>query len=139
MNQILNFPRSLSKLSAPQQPRGFSKCPCTFSPPNWLPVKQPLQRRRADKAHFICNAGASEVFEVADVISIGKSLIGLGTGVSILAALTWSSLPLLSSSKEALSTRNADDEDAIGVKWGVMSVLSFIPLFNWLVSRKASV
>lgn len=78
-------------------------------------------------------SAAEEVFELAGVVEIGRDILGLGTGVGILAALAWSGLPVISASDKSKSRRSVDDEDAVGVKWGVMTVLSFLPLFNWLV------
>ena len=84
--------------------------------------------------HNGCRLSATqEVFEAAGVIEIGRGILGLGTGVGILAALTWSGLPVISASSGGKKRDNVDEEDAIGVKWGVMTVLSFLPLFNWLV------
>ena len=78
-------------------------------------------------------SATQEMYEVAGVVEIGRNILGLGSGVGILAALAWSGLPVLSASSGQKKRRNVDDEDAIGVKWGVMTVLSFLPLFNWLV------
>ena len=76
---------------------------------------------------------ASEVFEIADVLSVSSSVVGLGTAAGIVAALAWSTLPVIQSSSDSKLDRSLDKEDEGGIKWGVMSVLSFLPLFNWLV------
>lgn len=90
--------------------------------------------RRNQNRHSSPISATQEVFQVAGIIEVGRGILGLGTGVGILAALTWSGLPVISASNKQKEQRNnVDDEDAIGVKWGVMTLLSFLPLFNWLV------
>lgn len=89
--------------------------------------------RRNQNRHSSPISATQEVFQVAGIIEVGRGILGLGTGVGILAALTWSGLPVISASNKQKEQRNnVDDEDAIGVKWGVMTLLSFLPLFNWL-------
>lgn len=127
--QAKQAPRSLQdNLTRPSQIkwlRGSSSLCATR--PSLLPG------RAVSKDHRFCFAGIVEVFEVADVVSAGKTLIELGLGGGILAALSWSSLPLLSGKASSYVRKDVNEEDAIGIKWGVMSVLSFLPLFNWLV------
>lgn len=52
-------------------------------------------------------------------------------GLSIVRSL----LPALDARPQLQQQRLADaeEEESIGVRWGVMSVISFLPLFDWLV------
>ena len=69
---------------------------------------------------------------------LNNSLVELSVGVAIVAGLGYSALPLVTGRARV---RNVDREDKAEdldevegeeVKWGVMTVISFIPLFNWL-------
>lgn len=104
----------------------FRKGPSKGLSNGYLEKRRQLQLSRS-------HLHVSEIFEVADVISIGRDLLSLGTAAGITVALAWSSLPLMRASAGAKPDRTLDEEDAGGVKWGVMSVVSFLPLFNWLV------
>ena len=76
------------------------------------------------------------MFEAADAFSLIKSATNLAVGVGVLAALTYSVLPLIATNrdnnKESLAAKEEEGDD---VKWGVMTILSCLPLFNWLVSQ----
>ena len=68
----------------------------------------------------------------------GDSLFGLKSvfQATVFAAYAVGILKSLSSTaaKGSLATpRDEEDQESIGVQWGTMSVISFLPLFNWLV------
>lgn len=70
---------------------------------------------------------------VSDAVAVVKNVASLATGVGILAALGWSAIPVIPSPKgNDPSSKAVSEEDAEGVKWGLMSVISCLPIFNWL-------
>ena len=82
---------------------------------------------------------SQQVFEAADAFSIIKSATDLAVGVGVLAALTYSVLPLIATNRDKnRENLAAKEEEAEEVKWGVMTLLSCLPLFNWLVSQPGS-
>ena len=61
------------------------------------------------------------------------SLFISGVSLSIAVNMGISALPFLVGAKDAAKLRQAKEDDTQDIKWGVMSLLSFFPLLNWLV------
>jgi len=117
------FGHDLMLLQRPSQVRlHFLTHPCPGAQRVLPAQRQPWRRSRSARCRGLLN----------------NSLVELSVGVAIVAGLGYSALPLVTGRAR---TRNAGREDnAVGldevegeeVKWGVMTVISFIPLFNWL-------
>lgn len=81
-------------------------------------------------------SAALPVSDVAESGSLISTLFVSSIGVAIAINIGISALPLLSGaaeSKLAARKNNIDEDETDEVKWGVMSVISFLPLLNWLV------
>lgn len=77
----------------------------------------------------------------ASVVSSGLAgdLLSVGFFSTATAGLLYSATPLLTGKAKQANQGKSDaygetDAEPEGIKWGVMSVVSFIPLFNWTVS-----
>lgn len=71
-------------------------------------------------------------------ISAANELLSVGFYTAAAAGLLYSATPLLTGKSKDENQGKSDnygetDADPEGIKWGVMSVVSFIPLFNWTV------
>ena len=71
-------------------------------------------------------------------ISAANELLSVGFYTAAAAGLLYSVTPLLTGKSKEENQGKSDnygdtDADPEGIKWGVMSVVSFIPLFNWTV------
>ena len=135
MVQVFSISHSLRKVSLDccGQHRAFqiqTLCPRTSS----TQCRWPARRAKRACRRVIAYPELNEAFEIAGIVSVGTNILGLAAGVGIVTSLAWSTLPVLSAPKEASAGRSLGEEDAGGIKWGVMSVLSFLPLFNWLAS-----
>lgn len=69
-------------------------------------------------------------------ISAANELLSVGFYTAAAAGLLYSATPLLTGKSKEENQGKSDnygdtDADPEGIKWGVMSVVSFIPLFNW--------
>ncbi|KAA6426412.1 MAG: hypothetical protein FRX49_03523, partial [Trebouxia sp. A1-2] len=69
-------------------------------------------------------------------ISAANELLSVGFYTAAAAGLLYSATPLLTGKSKDENQGRSDnygetDADPEGIKWGVMSVVSFIPLFNW--------
>lgn len=73
------------------------------------------------------------LYETADAVSAVKSTVSVVASTGILLTLATSALPLQQSQKRTEARQTSNEEEAEGVKWGLMSVVSCLPLFNWLV------
>lgn len=104
---------------------------------NWAcpPERSAGRALHSSQRNVATNAApGNELYVVADALATLKTFTSVGAAVGILTALTWSSLPLLATppDKEPPATSD-EEEDEAGIKWGLMSVVSCLPLFNWLV------
>lgn len=58
---------------------------------------------------------------------------------AILGGIAYSAVPILNGDAKRRNQGRLDDPEGVeeadvdGVKWGTMTVISFIPVFNWLV------
>lgn len=50
------------------------------------------------------------------------------------ASILKSASALLTASTSKSPVRDTEEEESVGVQWGVMALISVLPLFNWLVS-----
>ncbi len=71
-------------------------------------------------------------------ISAANELLSVGFYTAAAAGLLYSATPLLTGKSKDENQGKSDnygetDADPEGIKWGVMSVVSFIPLLNWTV------
>jgi len=71
-------------------------------------------------------------------ISAANEFLSVGFYTAAAAGLLYSATPLLTGKSKEENQGKSDnygetDADPEGIKWGVMSVVSFIPLFNWTV------
>ncbi len=91
--------------------------------------QRPLQKREST----ICLAFSTPVYELAESGNLLSTLFVGSVSLAIAVNIAISSLPLLTGASKPPSAKKEDVEDQDDVKWGVMSVISFIPLLNWLV------
>jgi hypothetical protein len=104
-----------------------------------------IAARRGANA-FTCPASqgqpATAVVPVAEMTSLWGSLDGFFVTTltaAIIGGIAYSAIPLLNGEAKRRNEGRLDDSqgveeaDVSDVKWGVMTVLSFFPLFNWLV------
>lgn len=86
---------------------------------------------------FVCRAShvpaSSVLYEVAAAGDFLDTLFISGVSLSIAVNIGISALPLLVGVKDAEKLKQAVEDDTQDIKWGVMSLLSFFPLLNWLV------
>ena len=91
---------------------------------------------RSDK-RFACRGspvGASgSLYEIAAAGDFLDTLFISGVSLSIAVNVGISALPLLVGIRDAEKLKQAVEDDDQDIKWGVMSLLSFFPLLNWLV------
>ena len=71
--------------------------------------------------------------------ALAADLLSVGFFSTATAGLLYSATPLLTGKAKQANQGKSDaygetDAEPEGIKWGVMSVVSFIPLFNWTVS-----
>lgn len=71
-----------------------------------------------------------------------NELLSVGFFTAAAAGLVYSATPLLTGASKQDNQGKSDaygetDADPEGIKWGVMSVVSFIPLVNWTVGTLA--
>lgn len=74
--------------------------------------------------------------------ALAADLLSVGFFSTATAGLLYSATPLLTGKAKQANQGKSDgygetDAEPEGIKWGVMSVVSFIPLFNWTVSCDA--
>lgn len=72
--------------------------------------------------------------EIAASGDLLDTLFASGVSLSIAVNIGISALPLLVGARDAEKLKQIEEDDAQDIKWGVMSLLSFFPLLNWLVS-----
>ena len=89
-------------------------------------LRPPHVRRMTTKAALYELAASGDILDTLFVSGISLG-IALNIGVS--------ALPLLVGAQDAKKLRQAVEDDTEDIKWGVMSLLSFFPLLNWLVSQ----
>ena len=75
------------------------------------------------------------LYELAASGDILDTLFVSGISLSIALNIGVSALPLLVGAQDAKKLKQAVEDDTEDIKWGVMSLLSFFPLLNWLVSQ----
>ena len=78
-------------------------------------------------------SASSALYEVAAAGDFLDTLFISGVSLSIAVNIGISVLPLLVGVKDAEKLKQAVEDDTQDIKWGVMSLLSFFPLLNWLV------
>ena len=71
--------------------------------------------------------------------ALSADLLSVGFFSAATAGLLYSATPLLTGKAKQANQGKSDglgdtDIEPAGIKWGVMSVVSFIPLVNWTVS-----
>ena len=79
-------------------------------------------------------AASQVLHEVAVSGDLLDTLFVSGVSLSIAVNIGISALPLLVGAKDAEKLKQIEEDDTQDIKWGVMSLLSFFPLLNWLVS-----
>ena len=96
-------------------------------------VQQLVQQRHGRQKHCIPKrswtskalAGSGSTLDTILVSTVSLA-IALEIGIS--------ALPLITGAAKGKQRQELDDEDeSEGIKWGAMTVISFIPLLNWLV------
>ncbi len=91
---------------------------------------------------FACRASpvgaSSALYEIAAAGDFLDTLFISGVSLSIAVNICISALPLLVGAKDAEKLKQAAEDDDQDIKWGVMSLLSFFPLLNWLVRALTS-
>ena len=75
------------------------------------------------------------LYELAATGDILDTLFVSGISLSIAVNIGISALPLLVGAQDAKKLKQAVKDETEDIKWGVMSLLSFFPLLNWLVSN----
>jgi len=78
-------------------------------------------------------AASGALYEVAAAGDILDALFISGISLSIAVNIGVSALPLLVGPKDAVKLKQIREDDSQDIKWGVMSIISFFPLLNWLV------
>ena len=78
-------------------------------------------------------ATSSVLYEIAAAGDFLDTLFISGVSLSIAVNIGISALPLLTGGRDAEKLKQAVEDDTEDIKWGVMSLLSFFPLLNWLV------
>ena len=78
-------------------------------------------------------AASGALYEVAAAGDILDVLFISGISLSIAVNIGVSALPLLVGPKDAMKLKQIREDDGQDIKWGVMSILPFFPLLNWLV------
>ncbi len=78
-------------------------------------------------------AASGALYEVAAAGDILDVLFISGISLSIAVNIGVSALPLLVGPKDAMKLKQIREDDGQDIKWGVMSILTFFPLLNWLV------
>ena len=113
--------------------RTFCNTDCLHrsNPGSWL------QAHTARRQHLTANRRLC-TRQMSVAASALQDILAIGFLTSASAGLLYSAVPLLTGqSKEKnqsrLDTYKDKDADPDDVKWGVMSVVSFIPLVNWTV------
>ena len=89
-------------------------------------LRSPHVRRMTTTAALYELAASGDILDTLFVSGISLS-IALNIGVS--------AVPLLVGAQDAKKLKKAIEDDTEDIKWGVMSLLSFFPLLNWLVSQ----
>lgn len=79
-------------------------------------------------------AASPVLHEIAASGDLLDTLFASGVSLSIAVNIGISALPLLVGARDAEKLKQIEEDDAQDIKWGVMSLLSFFPLLNWLVS-----
>ena len=89
-------------------------------------LRSPPVRRVTTKAALYDLAASGDILE---------TLFVSGISLSIALNISVSALPLLVGAQDAKKLKQAVEDDTEDIKWGVMSLLSFFPLLNWLVGQ----
>lgn len=119
-NQSINIPSSRKVRSSSLKRR--------YAPRGKSVLCSPHVRRMTTNAALYDLAASGDMLDTLFVSGISLS-IALNIGVS--------AIPLLVGAQDAKKLRKAIEDDTEDIKWGVMSLLSFFPLLNWLVSQAA--
>lgn len=105
-----------------------------------LENSQLVRRKRLSRHKPTCAAGLSN--PISDMGSLWGSLDGFLTTsltVGMIGGIAFSAIPILNGDAKRRNEGRLDDlhgveaADVDDVKWGTMSVISFIPWLNWLV------
>lgn len=102
-------------------------------------LRGPAQVCRGQRIRSRVAFSSATALPISDIVETGSfvnTLFVSSVGVAIAINIGISALPLLSGAaenKSAARTGNTDEDESEEVKWGVMSVISFLPLLNWLV------
>ena len=93
-------------------------------------------KRKAHHRYFRASpiAARGALYEVAAAGDILDVFFISGISLSIAVNIGVSALPLLVEPKDAVKLKQIREDDSQDIKWGVMSILSFFPLLNWLVN-----
>ena len=78
-------------------------------------------------------ATSSALYDIAASGDFLDTLFISGISLSIALNIGISALPLLVGVKDPKKLKQVVEDDTQDIKWGVMSLLSFFPLLNWLV------
>ena len=78
-------------------------------------------------------ATSSALYDIAASGDFLDTLFISGVSLSIALNIGISALPLLVGVKDPKKLKQVVEDDTQDIKWGVMSLLSFFPLLNWLV------
>ena len=88
--------------------------------------------RSPDVRRMTANAALYDLAASGDILD---TLFVSGISLSIALNIGVSAIPLLVGAQDAKKLKQAVEDDTEDIKWGVMSLLSFFPLLNWLVSQ----
>jgi hypothetical protein len=111
------------------------------------PAKKRNQQRIRGSESKLVRFGAvrSRATPLGDMGGLGGALDSIfvtGISAAIIGGIAYSAIPLLNGEAERRNASRLDDvdeADSDDVKWGTMSVISFIPLLNWLVGSPCTV
>ena len=81
-----------------------------------------------------CTCASLPQYELTEGIASLSNVFRVAEGIAILTALSYTALPLLKSRRTYEATPADDGLGTDEVRLGVMTVVSCLPLFNWLVS-----
>ncbi len=88
---------------------------------------------RRDRCRAAPVRASPVLYEVAVSGDLLDTLFASGVVLSVAVNIGISALPLLLGAKHAEKLKKMEEDDTQDIKWGVMSLLSFFPLLNWLV------
>ena len=92
--------------------------------------KRQTHHRSFQARPIAANGALYEVAAAGDILDV---LFISGISLSIAVNIGVSALPLLVGPKDVVKLKQIREDDSQDIKWGVMSILSFFPLLNWLV------